>query len=85
MKKIKKRKLYKKVYAPTVAYVRTKDNIIIRVPFTDEKIKKGEQLTISKNGEKYNGVAEEILCECKDEFPCYDFLKRKHYKRIKND
>ena len=79
------RKLYEKVYAPTVAYIRTKENIIIRVPIMNKNIRKGKKITITRQGKKYEGKVEKIVCECKEEFPLYDFFKRKYYKKVKKD
>ena len=80
-----KSKKYEKIYAPTVAYVRTKENIIIRMPIVNQNIKKGKKITVTSKGKKYKGKVEKIVCECKDEFSFYDFIHRKYYKKVKKD
>lgn len=85
MKKLFKNKIYEKVYAPIVAYIRTEENIIIRVPIVNQNIKKGKKISITSQGKKYKGKVEKIVCECKDEFPFYDFIHRKYYKKVKKD
>ena len=49
-----KSKKYEKIYAPTVAYIRTKENIIIRMPIVNKNIKKGKKISVTKQGKKYN-------------------------------